>query len=326
MPLLPLLMGVLLSLASGTYALAQSADVKDFPESPIRMVVSVAAGGANDIVARIVSEKLLAKWGKPVVVENRVGAGSNIAAELVSRANPDGYTLLVSPPAPLVVNAALYKQLRYDPTALAPISIAIVTPNVLVVGGKSRFKTAEEFLTFARSNPEQLSFASQGNGTTGHLTGALMEQILGVKQIHVPYNGAAPALNDLVAGHVNFMFADVGTVASLAQGGELRMLAVLAEKRIDLDANIPTMSELGMGNFLSDTWTGFSAPPGTPLSIRQKISDAIKEIVFSDEVKARLQKLGITPLGLSPDQSAKVIAKETVRWTDVVKRAGVTLD
>lgn len=319
-------MGLLFFVAANGNGFAQTAEVQEFPQSAIQMIVSVPAGGANDMIARILAERLSAKWGKPVVVENRVGAGSNIAAEFVSRASPDGYTILVSPPAPLVVNAALFKQLRYDPTALTPISIISFTPNVLVVSSKSRFKTAEQFLEFAKRNPEKLSYASQGNGTTGHLTGALMEQILGVKQIHVPYSGAAPALNDLVAGHVDFMFADVGTISSLTQGGALRMLAVLAERPIDIDPSVPTMASIGMKDFLSDTWTAFSAPPGTPLAIRQKLSAAMREIIFSDKVKAHLEKLGITPLGLTPEESAQVILKETRRWTDVIKRAGVTID
>ncbi len=207
-------------------ALAQQVETAaQFPSRSIRLVVSAAAGGGNDLIARIVSERLQARWNQTVTVENRPGAGNNIAAEFVFRAPPDGYTLLVSPPAPLVVNAALFKELRFDPKKMEPVAVSSSIPNMLVVRGNAPWKTAKEFIAFARENPGKLSYASQGNGTTGHLTGALFEMLIGAKHAHVPYSGAAPALNDLAANHVDFMFADIGTIMPLAQAGKVHMLA-----------------------------------------------------------------------------------------------------
>ena len=314
--------GLMLMMAQSS---AQDA-AADFPKGPIKLIVSASAGGGNDMIARIVAERLASKWGQSVVVENRPGAGNNIAAEYVYRSPSDGYTLLVSPPAPLVVNAALFKELRFDPKKLEPVTITSYIPNVLVVGPNSKFNTAREFFDYFKKNPEKLSFASQGNGTTGHLTGALMEQLLGAKQLHVPYAGAAPAVNDVVAGHVDFMVADIGTILPLAEGGKLKMLATLTKDPSPVAPSLPTIGSVGMPELLSDTWTAFTAPPGTPLAIREKYAAAVREIIFSPDIKARIEKLGIVPWGLDPQQSAKIIAQETKRWTDVVRAANVRID
>jgi tripartite-type tricarboxylate transporter receptor subunit TctC len=319
------LTGAAVILASAHTAQAQDA-AADFPKGSIRLIVSAAAGGGNDMIARIVAERLAPKWGQSVVVENRPGAGNNIATEYVYRSPPDGYTLLVSPPASLTVNAALFKDLRFDPQKIEPVAITSYIPNVLIVGGNSKFTTAQEFFDYFKKNPTKLSYASQGNGTTGHLTGALMEQLLGTKQLHVPYGGAAPAVNDVVAGHVDFMVADIGTVLSLAQDGKLKMLATLTKDPSPVAPNLPTIASVGMPDLLSDTWTAFTAPPGTPLAIREKYAAALREIMFTPDIKARIEQLGIIPWGLDPKQSADVIARETKRWTDVVHAANVQLN
>ena len=305
-------------------ALAQSA--VDFPKAPIRIICSAAAGGGNDLIARIMAEKLQPKWGQTITVENRVGGGNNIAAEAVFRAPPDGYTLLVSPPAPVTVNKALFRELRFDPDRLEPVAITSYIPNVLVVAATSRFRTAREFIDFAKANPGKLSYASQGVGTTGHLTGALFEQIIGAKHSHVPYSGAAPAMNDVLAGHVDFMFGDIGTVLSLAQGGKLRMLATLTKEAPPVAPDLPTIASVGLPELLSDTWTVFTAPPGTPLAIREKYAAAMREAIFLPDVKERLEKLGVVPWGLGVQQSANLIRAETKRWGDVVRIAGVKVE
>ncbi|MDH7799425.1 MULTISPECIES: tripartite tricarboxylate transporter substrate binding protein [unclassified Beijerinckia] len=307
-------------------AAAQQDPAPDFPKASIKLVVSAAAGGGNDMIARLVAERLQAKWGQSVIVENRTGAGNNIATEYVYKSPPDGYTLLVSPPASLTVNVALFKDLRFDPTKIEAVSITSYIPNVLLVGGNSRFKTAQDFLDFAKANPGKLSYASQGMGTTGHLTGALLEQLLGTKQLHVPYGGAAPALNDIIAGHIDFMIADIGTVLPLAQDGKLRMLATLTKDPSPVAPELPTIAAVGLPELLSDTWTAFTAPPGTPLPIRQKYAMALREIIFSPDIRTRIEQVGIVPWGLDPQQSAEVIRRETARWTDVVRKAGVRLD
>ena len=309
-------------LASVAGARAQSG-AADYPNQPIKIIVSAAVGGGNDLIARIAGDRLQRKWGQNVVVDNRPGAGNNLATELVYRSPPDGYTILVSPPASLVVNKALFKELRFDPAKIEPVAITSYIPNVLVVNAKSPFKTARELIDFAKKNPGKLSYASQGTGTTGHLTGALFEALTGAKQNHVPFGGAAPALNDVAAGHVDFMFADIGTTMPLLDGGLVRILATLTKEPLAVAPDVPTIAAVGMPDLLSDTWTAFTAPPGTPLDIREKMAAALKEIIFDPDVASRLAKLGVVPWGLGPKEAADVIARETARWTDVVNKAGI---
>ena len=313
------------ALAGASGASAQTAPEADYPSKPIRLIVSASAGGGNDMIARIVAERLQATWKQTVTVENRVGAGNNIAAEFVYKSPGDGYTLLVSPPAPLVVNAALFKELRFEPAKLESVSISSYIPNVLAVKPDSPFKTAQELIAFAKANPGKLNYGSQGNGTTGHLTAALLEMLIGAKHAHVPYAGAAPALNDLVAGHIDFMFADIGTVLPLAADGKLRMLASTTKEAPSVAKTLPTVAQVGMPELLSDTWTAFTAPPGTPLAAREKLAAAIREIMFTADVKARLEAVGIEPWGLGPKEMAELVAKETKRWTEVVHKANVRL-
>ena len=310
-------------LAAGP-ARAQSAD--DFPKAQIKFVCSAAAGGGNDLIARIMGLHLQPRWGQNVVVENRPGAGNNIATDFVYRSPADGYTLLVSPPAPVTVNKALFKSLRYDPDKLEAVSITSYIPNVLIVARDSQFRTAQEFFAFAKANPNKLTYASQGIGTTGHLTGALFEQITGSKQAHVPFAGAAPAVTSVMAGQVDFMFSDIGTVLSLAGDGKLRMLATLTKDKQPVAPDLPTIAEAGMPDLLSDTWTVFTAPPGTPLAIREKYNAAMREIIFLPEVKAQLQAIGVVPWGLSVAQSEALIRLETKRWGEVVRVAGVSVE
>ena len=314
-----------LVIAAGAAMAQQAETAAQFPSRAVKLVVSAAAGGGNDLIARIVSERLQARWNHPVTVENRPGAGNNIAAEFVFRAPPDGYTILVSPPAPLVVNAALFKELRFDPKKMEPVAVSSSIPNMLVVRGNAPWNTAQEFIAYAKANPGKLSYASQGNGTTGHLTGALFEMLIGAKHAHVPYSGAAPALNDLAANHVDFMFADIGTIMPLAQAGKVKMLAATMKETPKQAPGVPTIAQAGLPLLLSDTWTAFTAPPGTPLDIRQKFADAIREIIFSPQVVSRLDQLGVVPLGLGPKEMAELVASESKRWTDVVEKANVRL-
>lgn len=311
-------------LAGAGAALAQSAAT--YPNAPIKIIVSAAVGGGNDLIARIAGDRLQKKWGQPVLVDNRPGAGNNLATELVYRSAPDGYTILVSPPASLVVNKALFKELRFEPEKIEPVAITSYIPNVLVVNANSPFKTARELIDFARNNPGKLSYASQGTGTTGHLTGALFETLTGARQNHVPFGGAAPALNDVAAGHVDFMFADIGTTMPLLDGKLVRVLATLTKEPIAVAPDAPTIASVGLPDLLSDTWTAFTAPPGTPLDVREKLAAALKDIIFDPEVVSRLARLGVVPWGLGPKEAAEVIARETIRWTDVVNKAGIRVE
>ncbi len=313
----------LCALAAGARADTGAAE---YPNQTIHLVCSAAVGGGNDLIARIASDKLQRLWGQPVVVENRPGAGNNLATEYVYRSVPDGYTILVSPPASLVVNAALFKNLRFDPAKIEPVAITSYIPNILAVNAKAPYKNAQDFIAYAKANPGKLSYASQGIGTTGHLTGALFEKLTGAKQNHVPYGGAGPAINDLAGGHVDFMFVDVGTAMPLLQGGLIRGLATLSKDRLAVAPDLPTIAEVGLPELLSDTFTAFTAPPGTPLAVREKMSAALKQIIFDPQVKAQLDKLGVIPWGLNPKETADVIARETVRWTTVARDADIHIE
>ena len=298
----------------------------NFPNRAVRLIVSAAAGGGNDLIARFMAEKLPAKWGQPVIVENRPGGGNNIAALAVYRSPADGYTLLVSPPAPITVNAALFKDLKFDPALFEPVTITSYIPNVLLIRPEEkRFTTAKEFIAYAKANPGKLNYGSQGNGTTAHLTTALFEMLIGVKHSHVPYTGAAPAMNDLVAGHIDFMFADIGTAMPLIQGNKLRMVATLSKDPLSIAPDMPTIGAVGIPELLSDTWTGITAPPGTPLDVREKISAAMREVIFMPDVKDKLANIGVVSWGLNPAQSKELIVRETKRWSDVVEKANVRL-
>lgn len=302
--------------------LGQAGPAADYPNRNIRFIVSVAPGGGNDLIARIVAQYLQPKWNQTVVVENRVGGGNNIAAEFVYRSAPDGYTIMVSPPAPLVVNKALFKELRFEPEKLEPVSISSYIPNVLVVKPDSPFKTAQELIAFAKANPGKLTYGSQGNGTTGHLTAALFEMQIGAKHAHLPYTGAGPALRDLAAGVYDFIFADIGTVMPLTQSDKpVVMLAATTKQPPSIAKHLPTIAQVGLPDLLSDTWTAFTAPPGTPIEIREKLAAAIKEIMFLPEVSATLGKIGVEPWGLGPQAMAELVAKESERWQDVVRKS-----
>ena len=310
-----------LAATAATPVFAQTA--ADYPKGPIRVICSAAAGGGNDLIARIVAERLQAKWGQNVVVENRPGAGNNLATEQVYRAPPDGYTLLVSPPAPLVVNAVLFKELRFDPKKIEPVAITSYIPNVLVVGGKSPFKTAQEFIAFARANPNKLSYASQGNGTTGHLTGALFEELIQSKQAHVPFGGAAPALNDVAAGHVPLMMVDIGPALGAIQGGSVRALGVSTTQRFPTLPDVPPIGDTVPG-FDAAGWFMVAAPSGLPPAIAEKLHGELDKFLSEKTTSEEIVRSGFQPLqNKSLSSLSKFVVSEIARWTDVVRKAGV---
>jgi tripartite-type tricarboxylate transporter receptor subunit TctC len=223
-------------------------------------------------LSRIFAEKLQHRLGQPFVIENRGGAGGNVAAEAVAVAAPDGYTLMASQPAPLTSNIALYKKLNFDPAAFEPVAVMSKFPNVLLVRQDFPAKTAQEFMAYAKANSGKLNYASQGIGTTSHLTAELFVSVTGTKMTHVPYRGTGPALNDLVAGHVDLIFMELSSAVKLHEGGKARILAVATDKRLDILKDIPTMIELGLPDFISDTWNAISAPPKTPAPIVAKLT------------------------------------------------------
>ncbi len=314
---------LVLPLVLGTQALAQGDPAASYPDKPIKIIVSVPAGGGVDTVTRFYAEKLRQRWGQTVVVENRGGAAGNIAAEFVSSAPPDGYTLMASQPSPITTNKFLYKKLNFDPDALVPVAIMSQIANVLLVRPDFPAKTAEEFLAYAKANPGKLNYASQGTGTTSHLTTELFETRTGVKMTHVPYKGTAPALNDLIGSQVDFIFMELASAYELHEGKKARILAVATKKRIPELPDIPTMEEAGIKDFVSGTWNAISAPPKTPPAIVKKINAAIMEIAQSPELKAHFARVHLATVPADPAQAASFIKDETKLWGEVIKAAGV---
>ena len=295
----------------------------DYPSRAVKIVVSVPAGGGVDTVTRILAAKLQQRFGQPFVIENRGGGGGNIGAEAVFAAEPDGYTLLATQPAPITSNIALYKKLNFDPVALAPVAVMSRFPNVLLVRQGFPASTVQEFMTHVRANPGKVNFASQGVGTTSHLTAELLNTLAHVKLVHVPYRGTGPALNDLVAGHVDLIFMELSAAHKLHQAGKARILAVATEKRLELMPEVPTLIDVGVPGFVSDTWNAISAPPRTPSEIIGKLNRAINDILGEPDTRARFRELNLTPGGGTPQDMAQLKKDETERWTKVIRDAGI---
>jgi tripartite-type tricarboxylate transporter receptor subunit TctC len=295
----------------------------DYPSKPVKIIVTVPAGGGVDTVTRLFAEELHQRLGQPFVVDNRGGAGGNVAAEAVYTSPPDGYTLMASQPAPITTNVALYKKLSFDPTKFEPVAVMTKFPNVLLVRNDFPAKTAQEFIAYAKANSGKLNFASQGVGTTSHLTAELFMALTGVKMTHVPYRGTGPALNDIVAGHVDLIFMELSSAYKLHDAGKARVLAVATDKRLDMLKDTPTMIEVGVPGFVSDTWNAISAPPRTPAPIVAKLNRTMNDIINQDDMKKRFHDLHMVPVGGSPEDMRKLVEEETRRWGDVIRKAGI---
>ena len=285
-------LGCALGLAALVVALTAPAAAQtdaSFPNKPIRIVVAVAAGGGVDLSARIIANHLQNLWGQPVTVENRTGGSSNIAGEAVWRSTPDGYTLLATPPNTLTANAALFAKLNYDPATFEPVAIMALGPNILAVKNDLPAKTVPELIAHAKAS--KLSYASQGNGSTSHLTFELFKSRTGIQVTHVPYKGAAPAVNDLAGGHVDTMFCDLGTILQLHRGNRVRIIAAATAKRIALLPDIPTIDESALPGFNSTTFFSLMAPPKTPRDVRVKLNQAIVAAMRTPEVQEKLKSI-----------------------------------
>ena len=302
---------------------AQQSGAANYPERPVKIIVSTSAGGGVDTVTRIVADQLTHILKQPFVVENRGGGGGNIGADAVFNAGPDGYTLLASQPAPITTNVALYQKLSFDPAKLVPVAIMSSIPNVLLVKNDFPAKTAQEFMAYVKANPNKLNYASQGPGTTSHLTAELFNKLAGTKMIHVPYKGTGPALNDIVAGHVDLIFMQLEAAIRLHQGGKARILAATTAKRIASLPDIPTMGEVGMKDFISDTWNAIAAPPNTPTPIVAKLNAAINQALKSPAIQDKFKQLQLEPVGGPPEYMAEVVRNDTKRWGDVIREANI---
>jgi tripartite-type tricarboxylate transporter receptor subunit TctC len=297
-----------------------------FPSRVVRIVVPFPAGGTADILPRIVAERLSERWRQPVVVENRAGAGGNIGAEVVAASPADGYVLLASPPGPLAINESLYKKLLYRASAFEPVTVLGAVPNVLAVSPAFPPKTAQEFLAYVKANPGKVTYASQGNGSTSHLSAVLMQKLTGTEIAHVPYRGSAPALQDIMGNHVNIFFDNLGSSLNLHTAGSLRILAVGSTARVPSLPDVPTLDEAGVPGFRSTTWFAVVAPPGTPQAIVATINKAATDALRLPDVQAQFAKIGVQPIGGSPEETAKFIADERGRWGDVVRTSNIRVD
>lgn len=311
-----------LAAALATPALAQA----PFPARAVRIIVPFPAGGSNDISARVAAEQLRALWNQPVVVENVSGAGGNIGAAAVARAEPDGHTLLCTPPGPLAINQFLFRNPGYDANAMVPVTVLNKTPNVAIVSVGTGIATAAELIERARARPEGMTFASQGIGTTSHLTGVLFQDLTGTRLTHVPYRGEAPAMADVVGGRVDMIFSNVTGALGHHQSGRVRMLAIADTDRAPEAPEVPKASEIGLPGFLSTAWFGIAAPPGTPAPVAARIAEAVNAVLRLPEVVRRYRELGATVVGGTPEQTLAFVAEERERWGGLVRRTNLSAE
>ena len=307
--------------------LAMPAAAADYPTRPVTLVVAFPPGGASDVLARILGRKLEQIVGQPFMIDNRPGAGGNVAAEVVAHAAPDGYTLLAGNNAILATNAALYKKINFDPEAdFAPIGLIGSQANILVVNPAVPARSMAELIAFAKANPGKLNFASSGHGLAAHLAGELFKAEAKVDIVHVPYKGAAPALQDVIAGHVQMMFATASSVVPHIRDGKVRALAVASLKRTAVLSEIPTIDELGIKNFDATTWHGLVAPAQTQREIIATLNRALLAALADPGVKTSLNDLGVDIIGGMPAEFAAYIKSEIPKWTAIIKASGAKLD
>ena len=318
---------MLIAAAAALLVLAPPAYAADYPGRPVTLVVAFTPGGPSDVLARIVGKKMSELLGQPFVIENRPGAGGNIAADSVAHAKPDGYTLLMGNNSILATNEALYKHITYSPQKdFIPITLIGTQANILVVNNDVPAKSLKELIALAKAQPGKLNFASSGHGAAAHLAGELFKTEAQVDIVHVPYKGAAPALQDVIAGHDQMMFATAASVIGQINGGQVRALAVTTLKRTKVLPDLPTMDEAGLKGFDASTWHGLVAPAGTPPEVIAKLHDAAIKALQDLGVQASLARLGVDIVGDTPQEFGAYIKAEIPKWTAIVKASGATLD
>jgi tripartite-type tricarboxylate transporter receptor subunit TctC len=294
-----------------------------YPSKPIRFVVAFPPGGGTDIIARPIAQKLSERLAQQVVVDNRPGAGGNIGTEIVAKSAPDGYTMLMGSAGPLAINASLFASMPFDPQRdLAPVTLAATTPNVLVVHPSLKVTTAKELIALAKANPGRINFASSGFGTPAQLAGELFNSMAGVKLVHVPYKGAAPALADLLGGQVQLMFSTMPPALPHVKDGKLRAIAVTSLKRSPAMPELPTLDETGLPGFEANTWHGVVLPAGAQAEVITRLNREIVAILHLPDVVERLSAQGAEPVGSTPEEFAAYIKSETVKWAKVVRDSG----
>lgn len=306
---------------------AQLSVAGSYPTRPIKIINPYAAGGTDEFFAEIVAKSLSKQLGQKVIVEPHPGAGGNIGSTMVARAAADGYTLLAGTSGSNAVNPSLYKNIPYNARRdLRLVATLATTENVLVVGAKSQFKSVKQIIAYAKSHPGKLTFGSSGVGSVLHLSGAMLDHLAGIRMVHVPYKGTAPALIDVIGGRVNMMFANAPSVVNLVKAGKLRALAVSGAKRAAALPDVPTMQQAGVPGFHLVSWFGIMAPYKTPTAIVDKLNAHIDRMLREPEVRKRFASQGATPMILSAAQAEKFFLKQLKIWGNVVKISGAHRD
>jgi tripartite-type tricarboxylate transporter receptor subunit TctC len=315
--------GLSLFLAALAPALATA---QSFPTKTVNFIIPFPGGGVNDVLARIVAEKLQETWGQAIVIENKTGAGGNIGADLAAQAEPDGYTLLVAPPGPLAINQSLYRQLSYKPEDFVPITVLGAVPNLIIARNDIGVNSVSELIAYAKRSGEKITYGSQGNGSTPHLNGVMFKSLTGAELIHIPYRGENLVLNDMVGGHIDVFFGNISSALPFYRDHKLKILAVTDTKRARDLPEVPTSAEAGLPGFVSTTWFAMAAPPKTPPALQQEIAKAVISALKSPDLQQKYRAVGVEPVGDSPSEMAAFVKDEAQRWGEVIRRNAITVE
>lgn len=303
------------------------AQAQAFPGHPLRLLVPYAAGGGTDAIARLIADATGEKLGQSMVVENNGAGAGNIASTQAAAAPPDGYTVLMANQGPMVVNPHLFKTLKIDPlAAFDPVTLITSAPLVVVVSKDSRFADFKQLMAFGLANPGKLTYGSAGNGSASHMATILLENVAGMKTVHVPYRGAGPAIADLLGGRTDYMVTTLPSVMGLVETGQMRALAVTTKARTKKLSDVPTVAESGWPGYEAGAWYGFVVPKGTPSDVIEKLRNATVAAINTQKVRDRLQNEGAEPIGSSPREFADMMQTESKRWAEVVKAAAISVE
>jgi tripartite-type tricarboxylate transporter receptor subunit TctC len=318
-------LGILVILAA-TALPARGQVPSGFPAKPVRFVVPFPGGGINDVLARIAADKLTARWGQPIVVENKTGAGGNIGADFAAQAEGDGHTLFITPPGPLAINQSLYRQLSYRPNDFVPITVLAAVTNLIIVRPDIGVNSVAELIALARQTPDKITYGSQGNGSTPHLTGAMFMTLTGVRLVHIPYRGENLVINDMLGGHVDVFFGNIAPVLPHYRDGKLKVLAVADVRRAAAIPDVPTAAEAGLPRFVSTSWFAVAGPPKMPPALAQRIAADFADVLKLPDVQTKFRSLGAEPVGATPAETAAFVASETARWREVIVKNNIRIE
>src|SRR5262249_20713110 len=312
---------VLAALLASDVARAQ----ETYPDRPVRVVVPYPAGGGTDTLARLLADQLSRQWGQPIIVENVGGGAGNIGAAEVARAAPDGYTLLLASPGPIATNSFLYKEMGYDPARWVPIALLAIGPYVLVMRTSFPGATVKDLIAYAKANPGKMTAATPGVGSVGHLSTVQLEMLAGITTVQVPYRGLGQAINDIIAGHIDFMFDTPTTSLPLHRDGKVKIVAVGTTERVRELPEVPTIAEAGLPGYRAVTWYAMVAPPQTPAPLAERINRDVVEILSRPDVIEKVHGIQMEPVTKTRAQAAEFFAEETQLWGKVIKQANIPL-